>query len=986
MWIFVGLTVAIVAFAVISAVRQPVLFRLSVRNIPRRLGRTALIVVGLMLATTIISAAFGTGDTIRKTIRTEVLTSLGNADEVISAQEESDVEVTGEAADISYFDQSYFDEVREVLIDNPNVDGIMPAIWEATGVQSTTTRQTEPRVTIFAPDPAYMDGFGTIHDVDGGSVTIDDLSPTEVYLNEEAAENLDASPGHELVIHGPAGAQPATVTAVIRYDGMGTGSNDPGLIMPLARAQGLFLKEGQIRHIIISNRGNAESGAALTDEVIADVDFTLKRLGISIEPTKRDDLDEADAAGDQFATFFVTFGSFSIAAGIMLIFLIFVMLAAERKPEMGISRAIGTERRHLVEMFAFEGLAYDMVAAAIGALLGLAVAWAMMSIIAGVIADLGVQMRRGVSLRSLVTAYSMGVVLTFIVVTISAWRVSVLNIVTAIRNLPDPQKKTGRASLVWGIVFLLFGALLTWAGIADKTAVVFYLGVSLVIISTVPFLRWLHVGDRLAFSVPGAVLIVWWLLPWDTFDWALPAMKSDFNLFIASGLFLVTGTTWVVMYNSDVLLSFVMRVLGHLRGLAPVIRTAIAYPLTSRFRTGTTLAMFTLVVFTLVIGAITTSSFTEAYDNTAIYSGGYDIRAETVRVNPVTDLRAAIEQAPDLDAASFKVIAGQSLVNAEARQTDTDNGFAAYPVRGVSPEFLQTTTYELSARGNGYASDADVWQAINDHRSLAVLDTLPVPTRENFDFGGAPVDFNIEGFYLEDAHFEPFTVRVREPSTGNETNLTVIGILQDIVPAYMIGLTTSQATVQSSFPQQAAPVGHLIKLTPGTNVEDTADALEATFLQNGMEAVVLKEELHDVVALNKAFNYIVQGFLGLGLIVGVAALGVISARAVVERRQEIGVMRAIGFESGSVQLSFLIEASMTALAGIIFGTALGIALSMNIIRDAQAQPSWDHIRLVVPWVNLAIIYAIVLGASLLTAYLPARQASRVYPAEALRYE
>ena len=41
------------------------------------------------------------------------------------------------------------------------------------------------------------------------------------------------------------------------------------------------------------------------------------------------------------------------------------------------SRAIGAERRHLVEMFAFEGLTYDLLAAAIGAVLGVAVAWAM---------------------------------------------------------------------------------------------------------------------------------------------------------------------------------------------------------------------------------------------------------------------------------------------------------------------------------------------------------------------------------------------------------------------------------------------------------------------------------------------------------------------------------------------------------------------------------------------------------------------------------
>ena len=53
------------------------------------------------------------------------------------------------------------------------------------------------------------------------------------------------------------------------------------------------------------------------------------------------------------------------------------MLAAERKTEMGISRALGTQRENLVQMFLFEGVAYDLAAAAIGAMLGVGVAYVM---------------------------------------------------------------------------------------------------------------------------------------------------------------------------------------------------------------------------------------------------------------------------------------------------------------------------------------------------------------------------------------------------------------------------------------------------------------------------------------------------------------------------------------------------------------------------------------------------------------------------------
>jgi putative ABC transport system permease protein len=153
-----------------------------------------------------------------------------------------------------------------------------------------------------------------------------------------------------------------------------------------------------------------------------------------------------------------------------------------------------------------------------------------------------------------------------------------------------------------------------------------------------------------------------------------------------------------------------------------------------------------------------------------------------------------------------------------------------------------------------------------------------------------------------------------------------------------------------------------------------------------MEAQTLEEELTDLVESNQVFNYIMQGFMGLGLVVGVAALGVVSARSVIERRHEIGVMRAIGFERSTVQLSFLFESSFVAIVGLLCGTALALMVAFNVISDSANQPSWEAIRFSVPWVNLAIIFIVVYGAALLTAFLPAVQASRVYPAQALRYE
>ncbi|GIT43544.1 MAG: hypothetical protein Ct9H300mP11_14800 [Chloroflexota bacterium] len=60
----------------------------------------------------------------------------------------------------------------------------------------------------------------------------------------------------------------------------------------------------------------------------------------------------------------------------------------------------------------------------------------------------------------------------------------------------------------------------------------------------------------------------------------------------------------------------------------------------------------------------------------------------------------------------------------------------------------------------------------------------------------------------------------------------------------------------------------------------------------------MSELVDEIAGANRAFNYLFTSFMGLGLMVGIAALGVVSLRAVGERRQQIGVLRAIGYRRG----------------------------------------------------------------------------------------
>src|SRR5574341_1488210 len=77
-----ALALVLVVLALV-AWRRPVMFKLGLRPIPRRRAQSALIVFGLMLASLIITAAFGTGDTLSHTIRSLVVEGLGEIDEIV---------------------------------------------------------------------------------------------------------------------------------------------------------------------------------------------------------------------------------------------------------------------------------------------------------------------------------------------------------------------------------------------------------------------------------------------------------------------------------------------------------------------------------------------------------------------------------------------------------------------------------------------------------------------------------------------------------------------------------------------------------------------------------------------------------------------------------------------------------------------------------------------------------------------------------------
>jgi putative ABC transport system permease protein len=144
----------------------------------------------------------------------------------------------------------------------------------------------------------------------------------------------------------------------------------------------------------------------------------------------------------------------------------------------------------------------------------------------------------------------------------------------------------------------------------------------------------------------------------------------------------------------------------------------------------------------------------------------------------------------------------------------------------------------------------------------------------------------------------------------------------------------------------------------------------------------------------RRFFAVLDLFLGIfgSLALAVAALGIVNTlvMAILERRREIGIMKAVGASDGDVKMLFLAEAAVLGLLGGVLGVAMGwvmgrlINAGANLFLRRQNLPA-EKLWSVPGWlVGGAILFAVLV--SMIAGLYPAARAARLDPVEALRYE
>jgi len=179
-------------------------------------------------------------------------------------------------------------------------------------------------------------------------------------------------------------------------------------------------------------------------------------------------------------------------------------------------------------------------------------------------------------------------------------------------------------------------------------------------------------------------------------------------------------------------------------------------------------------------------------------------------------------------------------------------------------------------------------------------------------------------------------------------------------------------------------------LTVRAKSPSQVEAIETAIKSMGFGTFSLLDATRNLRLFFTIFDLLLAIFGSLAL--AVATLGIINTlvMAILERRREIGILKALGAADRDVMQLFFVEAGVMGLfggvLGVGFGWFIGRALTWgtNIYLHRQNLPS-AHVFSVPWWLVLgAIVFAV--GVSLAAGLYPATRAARLNPVEALRYE
>ncbi len=185
----------------------------------------------------------------------------------------------------------------------------------------------------------------------------------------------------------------------------------------------------------------------------------------------------------------------------------------------------------------------------------------------------------------------------------------------------------------------------------------------------------------------------------------------------------------------------------------------------------------------------------------------------------------------------------------------------------------------------------------------------------------------------------------------------------------------------------------MVKAKAGYDVEQVAEDIKKNLrehrdLDEGEEDFTVQASSQLIGSFGTVFKIVTIFLVGIACIsLFVGGIGIMNTMytSILERTNEIGVMKAIGAKNSNILLIFLIESGILGLVGGGVGVLLGVGLA-ELVEFSAASANLSLLKASFPWYLVigALLFSFIIGV--MSGVLPARAASKLKPVDALRYE
>ncbi|MDO4928975.1 MAG: FtsX-like permease family protein [Corynebacterium sp.] len=965
---------------------------ISWRSLKANKLRLGLTILAVILGTSFVAGSLMFTRSLSQTYDNLLNATIGEADAVVTAGEE-------------YITQDSLQSLRE------RDDVASVALEDSTSVVvADGNRERLPGSSASGNLQAWVDAKDSDNPVPTAATLLDGAAPQgddQVAVDADTFDSADLALGDPLILVDDQGQREVTIAGVYEVD---DASQSLGLRMD-EQAYIDNYTDGEFLTVLVQGVDSTSTS------LVADLSDDYPGFEVKSGKDYAEDISTAIADAMRFVSYFlIAFGLLALLVGVFIIANTFSMIVAQRMKEFALLRALGVSKKQLSRSVLREAAIIGLI----GSLLGVVVGVGLVQLIFRIMNARGMNLPSGgfgLSLGSVVVPVILGVIVTMISAYTPAQRAAKVHPVEAMRSGEANTKSSLKGRTIVGsslsalaILLCLLGALLTSASTEQRTSFVglgtllLFLGIFLAAPAlSIPLVGGIGKIVGKPFGAVGNLAA--------TNSHRNPRRTATTAFALTIGIALVTsiGMLSASMKNSveaaiedEVKADFV---------IAPPMNSSLSIPLNLLSDVAEVDGVGASVSFGRP-GVLIGTDAAQAQQNNFRYP------ISTMDGNP-TDVFNIEDVEGDFSLSEpGQLLVSQDVLNdfslhigdtltmfgydgSELREVEIVGSFGSTQL--LTPMVISRATFTTGI-GEGQTTEEPAEETPEEAPEEAeeqdpeategeeVAESDDDSAEENTS-NDASTQTGSSSQDDPDANVdETVVVFEDDPQTEEQQpqSLDYDVSHMDIEPAsYNIRLTQdSEPLEEDDEPTEVVLVNasistYAVYVTNDGSISDTQlrSSLEDAVRDYIVVDVYSSDEYAGIAtALIDRMMNILYGLLALSVLI--AALGIINTLAlnVIERRQEIGMLRAIGTQQGQIRRMIFLESTQIALYGAFVGVAAGLLIGWSFLRSLDESGMQD---VVVSWSSIGVLFVGAALIGVLAAVLPSQRAAKTPPLEAI---